>query len=256
MKSIVEKNPNLENPYRYINMDYINMNKNSSEYKLLEKLKEFHLENQIGLNNRSKLGLDIARFRKSNLEILQTKGIAGKNINALTAFAQEMRSTLLRSKDDFERGLNVEEQRVLVNMDIFDDEMTSKIPIRGKYNMELDEVSLDILSGIDRYQLSAEEQKQLIKISPIAKALSDVLNDPKNQPIKTINGIKKIQKKMYQNYGVETAIRGSKKDRSIRAKTVDDIIERDFHGLNLTGRVRDMPILQKTVRLLQKNASY
>ena len=134
--------------------------------------------------------------------------------------------------------------------------MISKIPIRGKYSMDLKEVSSDILAGIDRYQLSAEEQKKLINISPIAKALSDVLNNPKNAPIETVNGIKKIQKKMYQNYGVETSIRGSKKDRSIRAKAVDDIIERDFHGQNLTGRVQDAPILHKVASILTRNASF
>ena len=54
-----------------------------------------------------------------------------------------------------------DDQHVEVNLDLLSDK-TAKIPISGRYQMDLDEVSLDVLSAVDKYQLSSKRQLKLI----------------------------------------------------------------------------------------------
>ena len=254
MQKIVAKNPQLEDPYRYINMDYENMDKNSSEFKLLEKVKKYHINNQKGLNRNSKLGYDVPRYRLERLGLFQRKNIVtqGKEkLNGWTAFVKDTKSKFVKTKEDWEVGLNPDDQHVEVNLDLLSDK-TAKIPISGRYQMDLDEVSLDLLSAVEKYQLSAKRQLKLIEISPIAEALSTTLNE--QGVIDTVNGVKKIIKKTYQNYGLKTSLK--KEGKSVRAKGIDNIIERDFYGINITGRTKDQAWLHKSVGWLQKRASF
>lgn len=231
-------------PYR--NEKYYSLS--ADEKELLEKLTKYHLTNQQGLDRKSKLYLDFPRFRKSALEAVETTNVAKEKWNALTIFAKRMKNFWTGAKDDAQSGFNEKDEFNLIQADIFDNEVTS-VPIAGLYDIEQQDISTDITSILSRYMLSAERQKQLVKISPVARAIQSVVSDPRN----TI----KLDQHTKTNFITKTIQRfRKKKDVSIRAKTVDNFVEREFEGQNLTGFTKDIPWLNNAQNVLFKRASF
>lgn len=103
---------------RYINQDYYKMQQeNPNLFAVLEKLKQHHLKNQDELGYKSRLYLDFPRFRKSNLEVIQSKGVKGigtEKMNALTIWAKRVKDFFTGAKDDAESGFNYEDEFNLV----------------------------------------------------------------------------------------------------------------------------------------------
>jgi hypothetical protein len=238
---------------RYINKEYFDLEKKDKPlFDVLEKLKEHHLKNQEELGYNSRLYYDFPRFRKDNLETLQTtniKGAAKGKMNALTIWAQRVRDFFRESSEQDQEGLNYKEKFNLVRADMFDNEVTG-VPIAGLYDTELQDVSTDITHSMMRYMLSAERQKQLIKISPLARAVQNVVNDPKN----AVKEIDKVNKFNFIHRGVKTYM--NKKGASVRQKTVNNFIEREFEGQKMAGATQDVAWLNNTASLLFKRASF
>jgi hypothetical protein len=238
---------------RYINQEYFDLQRRDpATFKLLEKLKEHHLRNQEGLSKRSKLYLDFPRYRKSNLEVLQSKGIkniAGEQANALTIWAKRTKDFFQGAKDDAESGFNDKSEFDLVRADMFDNEITN-VPIHGLYNIDLADVSTDITTSMMRYMLSGERQKQLVNISPVARAIQAVVNDPANQ----IKELDKVNKFNFIHRGVTTYL--TKKGKGVRASAVNNFVEREFEGQRMTGFTKDIPWINNTANLLFKRASF
>lgn len=222
---------------------------NAADKALLEKLTEHHLRNQEGLDRNSKLYLDFPRFSKSNLEVLQTQSVGKDKMTALTIWAQRFRNFFRDSAaDNPQKGMNEDDKFNLVKVDMFDNNVTG-VPIAGLYDMEYADVTTDIRHSMMRYMLSAERQKQLIAISPVVRAIQSVVKDPRNAVLPTT-----IDKRNFVGRTIEV-FRG-KKDKSIRAKAVDNFIEREFEGKALAGHTKDMAWVNNLQNKLFARASF
>jgi len=246
---------------RYLNKDYFKMKReNPALFELLEKMKEFHLESQKGLPRGSRLGYDLPRYRRSNLEYLQSgdfkkKGAvaeAAKNaMPMISSIGSALADSFRRAADDFEQGMNYDEKNQLkfVRADFFDKELVN-IPVTGISNMELDQVSLDVLYGMHRYMYSTERQKKLLQAHPIAKAYREVLNAPENQP----KDMSKASWSKKARQGVISYI--GKQGDNVRLQSFNSLYEREFLGMQLAGFGKDSVVAQKIMKFVMKRASF
>ena len=209
---------------RYINKDYERLRTSDPKlFALLEKFKEIHLNNQKGLNGKAKLYLDMPRFRKQTAERLQSK-------NAITRIAQRMKDFWHKVQDGWENGFNYDDNMQLIKMDLFDDN-TANIPMAGIANIPLEEVSGDIVYTTMRYMLSAERNKQLNSIAPMARMIQGVVNNKKNYP---------LEQKILNNSTLYQP--GTKKSKYMRAQAVNNYLEKMLEGKVNTGFGSDSAI--------------
>jgi len=236
----------------YINEKYEAMRTDDPAlFAVLEKMKEFHLKHQDGLSYKSRLYLDFPRFQKEGLEILQSTKIneAGqKKWNALSQYAQRVKEFFTGEKSQSEDGYSYNEQFNLVRADMFDNE-TTDIPIAGLFDLEANEVTTNVTQSMMRYMMSAERQKQLVKISPIVRAIQNTLNNPVN----AINDLNKVNEAEFKNRGILSYL--PKKD-NVRLTAVNNLIEREFEGIAQKGITADVPWLNNFANLLFKRASF
>ena len=232
----------------YINQEYYDLEKNDPKlFAALEKLKMHHLKNQEGLAHKGRLYLDYPRYRKSALETYQDK-------NLLSIYAKRIKEFFQGAKDDAEQGFNDNDEMNLLRMDMFDNEITD-VPIHGLYDVDSDDVSTNITHTMMQYMLSGERQKQLIKISPIVRAVQSVVGAESNKLNKTdSNGFEFVNKFNFFNRNIKTYAK--QKGESVRKKAIDNFLEREFEGKRMTGPGSDVAWLNNTASLLFKRASF
>jgi len=234
---------------KYINKAYFDLQKNDpATFKALEKLKEHHLKNQVGISYSGRLYLDFPRQRKSTLELLQDG-------NLLSIYAKRIKEFFQGAKDDAIDGMNNKRNRLdenIVRMDMFDNE-TTNVPIDGLYDIDHEDVSTDITLTMMQYMLSGLRQKQLIKISPVARAIQSIVNANKLNETDS-NGFESINKANFFNRNIKTYKKQS--GDSVRKKAIDNFIEREFEGQRLTGPGADSAWLNNTASVLFKRASF
>lgn len=212
-------------------------------FELLEILKKHHLANQEGLSDSKKLYLDHARFEKDTLEKLQTKGYASRKMSALSIYINNIKQFFTRVKEDPDAGTNSKEDFAVDSLDLLDNDV-AKVPIRGLFNYDEQEVSLDIRRSMMKYMLSAEENKKLTEILPFVQALKNTLADPD------------YAKKMAKfNAEHRTILGGKKKDRNVRVNSVKNWIEKTFEGQTRTGFLSDSPFANNLFSMLAGRAS-
>ena len=217
----------------YVNNNFFKIkNDDPNLYNLIIKLIDEHLKLQEEKAPEERLGLEIPRFRMSNLEAVQNKNFvdeAGNIVkqNPISTFAQKVKEFFVRTTDDQERGFDAEERIEYSKLDMFDD-LVHKIPVRGKYMLPIEDTSLDVLTGTTRYLLSLERNAKLREMSPVARSLKALVNDP--EQIKTLN---EYQRKNALNRAIEKPIR--KEGLSTRAQAINAFIEREFEGKYNTG---------------------
>ena len=242
----------------YINEEYFrlkNADPNSQEgklFKILEVITKQHLKTQEGLSKRAKLYLDFPRFEKSNLEILQSKGIKGvtkESTSKIATMFRQIANFFKGSKGQAGSNFNWDDEAQLVRADAFGDQIDN-IPIQGLFNLDLNETSTDIIGSMLRYLYAAENHKQLVKINPIAQGLKNILNDP-NQHIKDFD---KINLANFKNFGMTTYL--NKKGRYIRKEAFNNYYDREFLGQVVTGAGSDWKGLQNVQRALFGRASF
>jgi len=167
-----------EDAFIFMNEEYENMDKDSAEFRLLEKLKRYHLMNQEGADYNSKLYLQMPRYRKSNLEVLQSTTLGkttDKAVNWWQYMIKRIKEFFMGAEDDAEAlGMNYDARMNIVRADMFDDDQT-KVPVSGLFDIDIDDVSGDVVLGMMRYMMSLERQKQLISISPAVKAIQSTV---------------------------------------------------------------------------------
>jgi hypothetical protein len=220
---------------KYRNEDYYNLKRNNKAvFDLSQKLLEIHLRNQDGLNVNARLGVMLSRFRKDSPEII----MSGDAKEKAKGFIKNAKAMFTRAKDDLEDGYNPEMDVTYMNLDMFDNEV-SGIPIAGKYDLDLEETSDDVLLGIMRYMQSAERHKKLVEISPEVRALQKVVNSE----IGAIKDTTKASKSDFLNYNMTRFL--TKKGKSVRAQTINSFIEREFEGKTQAGALSNMPGINK-----------
>lgn len=213
---------------RYINREYLELKKkNNAEYKLLETLRDFHFKSQQDLDKNKTLGNELPRERRDNYQYLKS-GDAAKHAKEKAQMIKKGVMQIWGKKaDDYEHGVNYEEQERLVGAEAYAAEEGTRIPIRGKYNLDIDQVSDDVLKSLFTYYLSAEQNKMLNRLSPTAEG---ILKMAENQPtlFKTIkqgkvNGVEQSE--------VRVPIGVSKDNR--RQHLLQGMVEIMFEGKTL-----------------------
>jgi len=238
---------------RYRNQDYYDLKDNKQDlHSVLGKLIEYSLRNQEGVGGQGKLYLDIPRYRQSRLEALESW--KGKR-NPVTVYAKQARDFFVNAKDDWEKGYEMKEDEYsLVSTDIFDEQVKG-IPIAGVYDLELDQVSLDLTHSLNRYMLSAEKQKKLIEINPVARALQQVMRDPKTGSYKALKDMTKMNKETWMTRNILKPL-SKKSGENIRAKSIDNLIEREFQGVQHAGFTKNLKWLNQFSSVLFNRASF
>jgi hypothetical protein len=150
------------------------------------------------------------------------------------------------AKDDAEDEFNWTDQSLLVRMDMFDNE-ASKIPISGLYDIDVKDVSTDITTTMMRYMLSAERQKQMIEILPMASAVQAVVNKSDDNDFKDINANNFLANNITPF--------GKSEGMAVRKKAVTNLIDREFFGQKKVGAGAESAWINNTATLLFKRAS-
>ena len=239
----------------YINEEYFRLknadpeSKEGKLFKVLEIISRNHLKNQEGLSKRGKLYLDFPRFEMEGLETLQAKGVKGakEKVSAMGAIFKKIANFFKGAKADSGVNFNWEQENQLVRADAFNDQIEN-IPIQGLFNLELKEVSTDIVSSMFRYLYAAENHKQLVKMHPIASGIKSILDD---QHLKEPD---KINRSNFLNRGMVTYL--NKKGRYIRQDAFSNLYNREFLGQKTTGAGKDWKGLQNLQRFLFGRASF
>ena len=241
----------------YLNDRYFEMknapagSQDAKMFKVLEIIKKYHLKNQEGSSRRAKLYLDFPRFEMEGLELLQTRGIKGakEKVSLLGSIFKKIANFFKGSKADSGTEFNWELQKQLVRADAFDDQIEN-MPIQGLFNLELKEVSTDIITSMFRYMYGLEHHKQLSKMNPLAQGIKRILNDP-NAHIKEPD---KVNLQNFTNFGLTTYV--NKKGKYVRRDAFNNYYEREFEGKSVTGFGKDWKGLQNVQRFLFGKASF
>lgn len=236
-------------PYR--NKEYYNLkNSNPALFKLLEKITEFHLDWQKGSPKTSKLYMDFPRYQMSDAELLQSKRQKkqGEELSLFQRILNRIRQFFYGSRADYDNGLNFKAQLTLVQTDMFDNQI-NKIPISGLSDLDVDDTSTDIITGMMRYMFGAEKQKKLIEINPYAQALRAILGNQKNK----IKDEDAINSGNYTNRNIISY--ANKKGKYVRKEEFEALYEREFLGINNVGWGADVPAVQNISNWIFKQSA-
>lgn len=222
---------------RFVNKEYERVKRDDKDiFALLEATKKIHLANQEGLDNKAKLYLDFPRYRKQFAERVLSS-------NPLERLVERFKDFFKKVKDQFDHGFNWDTSQQLVKLDLFDLAMPG-IPIAGLSDLDIDEVSTDVIFTTMKYGLAAARNKELTKIAPIARMVQNVVSNEKNYPVK---------EKMLGNRTLIFPNR--KKDRYVRKAAIDNFIDKTFNGEVNKGWGSDSAIAQNLSNAIFKSAS-
>lgn len=239
---------------KYRNQDYYDKKRdNSAEFRLIERYTKRFLDIQKDTPYSSRLFLDQPRFRRRDtLEYLQS-GQAGESIaSKAEAVKSLIDSGFQKAVDDADADnryqFNYDPETQLVQTDVSGQPMT-RIPVRGLYKLDANDVSPDVLQGTSQYLYSLNEQQALIENEPLAKALSNVLNDEKN----FIKDVSRASAFINKTRGLTSFVRKGSENK--RAKAMDYYIDRLFYGQVNSDFIEDNPKFTKVVHALMGAAS-
>ena len=234
---------------RFMNERYFEMQAaNSPEFKLLEAIKEYHLENQKGQSNYSKLYNDMPRYALKKGDIYQAmqKGAYGQRFSELGKNVKEWYNQALgKSVMDAENDLNYNPENNLVNTDL-DGNQISYIPVSGIYNLDIDVQDADVFQGLFRYALSIQTQGKLLESLPLVQSILDTLEDPNNAP----KELEKFDKNIYNLKGT-LSLAKKKFATNNRLGQVKALIEREYYGKMVEGIEETHPGFGKWINQLQ-----
>jgi hypothetical protein len=246
---------------KFASQEFIRIKNDPAQYALLMKLLEFHWENQTGHNRSDALGFEIPRFLRTDLENIQKRRAIKTNTengddeelqkdNRFQVWVSRVKKFFTRSTEDQEDDMNPHEKsKMMIYTDALEADV-EKIPIRGMYNLELNETSLDILTGLTKYMYSLKRKEKLVKMNPIARTLQKVLADPDNA-VKENNTWNK-RKFKNQNLLTRVGIKG----KYVREQAINNFIEREFEGKVQTGFGSESALLQSLSGSLMKLSSF
>lgn len=243
--------------YQYQNERYEELSKapaGSQDNKIfivLEKLKRHHLANQESLPYGSRLYYDSPRYERSSLERIQSFNLESAG-SQFQAYIRRLRDFFTgANKDSADR--NYDSVTNVMRADMFDNEMTN-IPISGLFDIEHGDVSTDITLSMMRYMASAERQKQLIKISPVVRAIQTTVSQTEEvKPFGEDRHVIGARNQLKKNTGY---VRYIPKMENIRGKAINSLIAREFEGKSQAGFTKDLPWLTNLSNGLFKTASF
>lgn len=233
---------------KYINEEYEQLEREGgARFKLIEAYTKVMLEIQENKPKASKLYLDLPRIRPtSTLEYAQSGKAKEDFIEKSKGIIGAVKAEFTKAKDDQERGFNANVDAMLITTDLQGEPITS-IPVRGLYKLNKNEVSQDMLKSLASYMYSLDAQQALMEAEPIAQALSNVLNDPKNA-IKNLNKASKNIKKSTKI----TQFLIEKNNR--RSEALDYFIDKVYYGQAQNQFAEEHPMITKIATSLMGSA--
>lgn len=257
-----EQGAPLDSPF--INEAYYDMKNNMKDhYDLLNKLKDWHLENQKGVTYQDKLYLDLPRYIQGDLEGYQSgekvkriKDIAQHTLAGAKAYlsgkGKEAANKASIMPGDYEEDMvnafNNEEETdavMFVNKSISNPNI-DRLPIRGTSRLTPAQTSKDVLKALKVYAYHAEKQRLFNEINPIAKAIVQTLENPDN----AIKNLKQIQGRIGNTRNVFNPTGES----NIRASIARALYDREFKGAVYSEKHLDW--LNKVTSGIMKAASF
>jgi LysM repeat protein len=225
---------------------------NSSEYQLLEAMKEFHLDIQKNQTSFGKLYLDLPRYAIKKGDIYQalSRGSYGERYKEAWGSLKSMLAQQFgRSIADFENDLNYNPENNLVNTDLKGNEI-SYIPVTGLYNLDAEDTDADVLQNMFKYAMSLQTQGKLNESLPLVESLIATLEDPANQP-------KNLDKFSKGQFNVRNKLQNINKKgvANNRLGQVRSLVEREYYGVNVIGLEENYPRLGKWLNTLTKLSS-
>jgi hypothetical protein len=244
-------NPESAVDARFINEEYEKLEKlDNAQFKLLEMIKQEMIAMQKNKPHRSKLYLDLPRFRqRANLELYQSGKAKEDFSTKLATIGSVVKSMVKKDAADFENmehNFKLEQQLVPTDMQ---GNPIDRVPVRGLYKLKKNDVSTDVLGSIYNYLHSINEQETLIELEPIAKSIRKTLTENKDTAIKDINKTSSTMSRV----GIAKAYVNMKENR--RADAIEYFIEKIFYGQANTKFQHENPMAVKVANLLMGNAS-
>ena len=244
-------NPDSALDDKFINKEYEKLEaSNNAQFKLLEAIKKEVLNIQKNKPQRSKLYLDLARFRqRANLELLQSGKAKESASTKLASIKSVVRSMVKKDAADFEDpSFNFKVSETLVPTDMQGSPI-DRVPVRGIYKLKKNDVSSDVLRSIYNYMHSINEQETLLQLEPIAKSIQQTLTENKDTALKDIN---KLSSQLSKSKGVPAFITV---DENRRADAINYFIKKVFYGQANTKFSDENPMAVKVSNMLMGNAS-
>ena len=179
---------------KYRNNDYYTLIQNKDKKDLLELTKKYHLSNQHEIDRDQKLYLDLPRYPITTmLEGTQSGQIYRRWVDRIQAISRGIAATFSgKSREDANEASEQDTDVVdeFANPDTEKSyEITTmlqegllnpvldRIGIRGIQNLDIEKVSYDVIAALNVYMLQTEKQKVYNKISPLANAIANTLED-------------------------------------------------------------------------------
>ena len=130
-----------------------------------------------------------------------------------------------KKKDDHNEGeLNFDMMNAYLEADMFAGD-ESKVPIRGTPSLDEKQVSRDITGSLFKYYLSAEQNKELRKMQPIANAMKALATNNNITPLKEVLKAKSLTR------AAKAQLKG---EVNHRKEVITGMIEMLFEGKKLS----------------------
>jgi len=231
----------------FINKRYLELRRtNKAMFDALEKYKEFYVGIQEGKDRSTKMYLELPRYTTDIAEdigdvLRNTKRkISGKaNLEKPKVFSRWFEDVIrffTPRAGSFEEGdANFTEDYEVESLSFFA-KQNSKIPIQGRSNIEMNNVSRNFVKSTMRYMASLEKHQKLVELSPMAKAMKEFYY------VKDAETGKRVYKKnKLDNLGEiitsEKQDKKTKKEKVVgffketpRYEALDYLIAREFEG--------------------------
>ena len=236
---------------KYMNEKYYQLKtSNNAQFKLLEKLKKNMLDIQDESPYSSRMYLDLPRFRKQdNLEYLATSDLKQEMKDKTSDIWGNVKSWVMKANDDAERGLNFDTKYLYIKTDLQGNPI-SRVPVRGLYQLNVNEVSPDILRSLLTYGYSLDKQNTLIEYEPIANAYLNTLADP-NNALDRLDVASSVLAKAKDSTSMFL-----KRNTNQRLQLLKDYNDRTFYGKNVSEWEQDNVKVSKVIRSLMSNARF
>lgn len=219
---------------RFENKEYLELkNSNPDIFELLNAYKEFHLESQERLARYARLGLELPRLRKNSVENADLSKLVDKPKEWWSSIKGWLGAMFMKRRDDFELGsgsYNPEAQaKTYVLTDFMGDQINS-IPIKYMSHVDVDLVSMDVGKAVSMYAVSAETNKVLQEINPIANALKETLEKDTNKPKALETKRRNIIQIVSDMFNRSANVHANKRGSYNRLKIIQNFLDRELFG--------------------------
>jgi len=224
---------------QYRNQSYFDMFENDrAKWELLDYLKNWSLDNQERIEPSKRKGLAYPKMRQTDIENITRKGFWRRKYNRF----KELFNIV---EDDYELGLYVGRTATQTDQNVLD---KMNRPISGLYaNLDINEVSSDIIATEMAHMISLEENISLAKMYETGRTLERLLTGYEG------GGLLSTYRSQLEGQAIL-----SNSKTSQRAIALQKIMDRSFRGIQLDASPTDTftVVANKLLPGIQKQNSF